>query len=87
MGSLAVLLVTSHGRSSFGPQLTLSYASCVGNGSFGFGWSLSKPAIIRQTDKGLYPQLDKAAQHLSAHGGLDFSECFIDGTFTWKGTR
>src|SRR5262249_49339009 len=36
-----------------GPQLALSYDSGVGNGPFGFGWSLSLPAITRKTDKGL----------------------------------
>ena len=35
------------------PQLSLSYDSGAGNGPFGFGWSLSLPAITRKTDKGL----------------------------------
>ena len=30
-----------------------SYDSGAGNGAFGFGWSLSLPAITRKTDKGL----------------------------------
>jgi hypothetical protein len=29
------------GRSGFGPQLSLSYDSGAGNGTFGFGWNLS----------------------------------------------
>ena len=46
-------IATSPGRSGFGPQLSLSYDSGAGNGPFGFGWSLSLPAITRKTDKGL----------------------------------
>src|SRR5262245_50535786 len=52
-GSMTVPLATSPGRSGFGPQLSLSYDSGSGNGPFGFGWSLSVPAITRKTDKGL----------------------------------
>lgn len=52
-GSLAIPLTLSPGRSGFGPQLSLSYDSGSGNGPFGFGWSLSLPAITRKTDKGL----------------------------------
>ncbi len=52
-GSITVPLVTSPGRSGFGPQLALSYDSGAGNGPFGFGWNLSLPAITRKTDKGL----------------------------------
>ncbi len=50
---MSVPLATSPGRSGFGPQLSLSYDSGSGNGPFGFGWSLSTPAISRKTDKGL----------------------------------
>jgi Salmonella virulence plasmid 65kDa B protein len=52
-GSMSVPIATSPGRSGFGPQLSLSYDSGAGNGPFGFGWSLSTPAITRKTDKGL----------------------------------
>jgi hypothetical protein len=51
--SLVVTLGTSPGRSGFGPELSLTYDSGAGNGPFGFGWSLSLPAITRKTDKGL----------------------------------
>src|SRR5687768_9749699 len=50
---MSVPIATSPGRSGFGPQLSLSYDSGAGNGPFGFGWSLSIPAITRKTDKGL----------------------------------
>ncbi|MCI0623912.1 MAG: hypothetical protein L0387_20025, partial [Acidobacteria bacterium] len=52
-GSMTVPIATSPGRSGFGPQLSLSYDSGVGNGPFSFGWSLSLPQIARKTDKGL----------------------------------
>ncbi len=52
-GSIGVPIATSPGRSGFGPHLVLSYDSGSGNGPFGFGWSLSVPAIARKTDKGL----------------------------------
>jgi RHS repeat-associated protein len=52
-GSMSVPIATSPGRGGFGPQLSLSYDSAAGNGPFGFGWSLSLPAITRKTDKGL----------------------------------
>jgi hypothetical protein len=48
-----VPIVTSPGRSGFGPDLSLSYDSGSGNGPFGFGWTLSLPAITRKIDKGL----------------------------------
>ncbi|WP_050787615.1 SpvB/TcaC N-terminal domain-containing protein [Rhodococcus jostii] len=52
-GSLSVPLVSTPGRSGFGPQLSLTYDSGAGNGAFGFGWSLGLPSITRKTDKGL----------------------------------
>src|SRR2546426_2310286 len=60
-GSMRVPIATSPGRSGFGPQLSLSYASGAGNGPFGFGWTLSLPTITRKTDKGL-PQYRDAEE-------------------------
>jgi hypothetical protein len=51
--SLSVPITTSPGRSSFRPQLNLTYDSSSGNGPFGFGWSLLLPSITRKTDRGL----------------------------------
>lgn len=65
--SMTVPIITSPGRSGFGPQLSLSYDSGSGNGIFGLGWSLSLPSITRKTDKGLPRYLDDAA--LSPAGG------------------
>jgi hypothetical protein len=52
-GSMSIPIATSPGRGGFGPQLALTYDSGSGNTIFGFGWSLSLPAITRKTDKGL----------------------------------
>ena len=57
-GSMSVPIATSPGRAGFGPQLSLSYDSSAGNGPFGFGWSLSLPAITRKTEKGIPQYLD-----------------------------
>jgi hypothetical protein len=40
-GAMSVPFATSHGRSGFGPQLSLAYDS--GSGNAPFGWSLSTP--------------------------------------------
>ena len=58
-GSLSVPLPLSTSRSSFGPELSLTYDSGTGNGPFGLGWSLSLPSITRKTDQGL-PQYNDA---------------------------
>src|SRR4030095_596804 len=60
-GSMTVPLTISPGRTNFGPQLSLAYDSGSGDGPFGFGWSLSVPAITRKTDKGL-PQYRDAEE-------------------------
>src|SRR6516162_6533261 len=52
-GSLTVPIYATAGRNGFGPHLSLSYDSGHGNSPFGFGWSLSIPAITRKTEKGL----------------------------------
>jgi hypothetical protein len=52
-GSMSVPIATTPGRSDFYPKLSLSYDSGNGNSVFGFGWSLSLPAVTRKTDKGL----------------------------------
>lgn len=43
-GSASVPIVSSPGRSSFGPQLCLTYDSGAGNGLYGFGWSMIRAA-------------------------------------------
>ena len=57
-GTMSIPIATSPGRSGFGPQLSVSYDSGAGNGTFGFGWSLSLPSVTRKTDKGLPQYFD-----------------------------
>lgn len=59
--TVSVPIALSPGRGGFGPQLALSYDSGAGNGPFGFGWTLSLPAITRRTDRGL-PRYDDAGE-------------------------
>src|SRR5258705_7599106 len=51
--TFSIPLPLSPGRAGFAPQLSLRYDSGAGNGPFGFGWTLSLPAITPKTDKGL----------------------------------
>ena len=78
-GSMTVPIAASPGRSGFGPQLSLSYDSGAGNGPFGFGWSLSLPAITRKTDKGLprYRDADESDVFLLS-GAEDWCRCLLD---------
>lgn len=46
------------GRAGVQPSLGLSYASTNGNSCVGFGWSLSTPFIVRQSDRGLPRYVD-----------------------------
>ncbi len=70
-GSLTIPIVTSPGRSGFGPQLSLSYDSGSGNGPFGFGWSLGLAGITRRTDKGLPRYLDRDESDVFVLGGSE----------------
>lgn len=73
-GKLDVPIATSPGRQGFGPKLSLSYDSGVGNGLFGAGWSLSVASISRKTDKGL-------PRYNDHEFGLDAD------TFLWSGAE
>jgi RHS repeat-associated protein len=70
-GSLTVPIYTSPGRSGFGPQFSLSYNSGGGNGPFGFGWTLSPPAITRKTDKGLPQYIDSQESDIFILSGAE----------------
>src|SRR6266852_5099655 len=78
-GSLTVPLAASPGRSGFGPQVSLSYDSGSGNGPFGFGWSLSLPAITRKTDKGLPRYLDGDESDVFLVSGAEDLVPILDG--------
>jgi hypothetical protein len=87
-GSMSVPIATSPGRSGFGPQLSLSYDSGTGNGPFGFGWSLSLPAITRKTDKGL-PQYQDAEESdvFILSGAEDLVPVLNPDGTRWSATR
>ena len=51
--ALNIPLPITPGRSKFAPQMSLSYDSGSGNGTFGLGWQVLVPSITRKTDKGL----------------------------------
>lgn len=70
-GSMSVPIAISPGRAGFGPQLSLSYDSGLGNGSFGFGWSLSLPSITRKTDKGLPKYQDEEESDVFILSGVE----------------
>ncbi len=70
-GSISVPIITSPGRSGFGPQLLLTYDSGAGNGIFGLGWSLGHPSILRKTDKGLPQYLDDKESDVFLISGVE----------------
>jgi RHS repeat-associated protein len=84
-GSMTVPIATSPGRSGFGPQLSLSYDSGAGNGTFGFGWSLSLPAISRKTDKGLpkYQDADESDGFILS-GAEDLVPVLVESNGQWQ---
>src|ERR671932_596698 len=84
-GSMSVPIATSPGRSGFGPALSLSYDSASGNGPFGFGWSLSLPAITRKTDKGLpkYQDADESDVFILS-GAEDLVPVLVKENGQWK---
>jgi hypothetical protein len=84
-GSLTVPVYTSPGRSGFGPQLSLSYDSGNGNSPYGFGWSLSLPAITRKTDKGLPQYADSNESDIFILSGAeDLTPALIQSKGEWS---
>ncbi len=83
-GSLTIPIATSPGRSGFGPQLSLAYDSGAGNGSFGLGWNLSTPAIVRKTDKGL-PRYQDATEsdEFILSGAEDLVPVLVEESGNW----
>jgi hypothetical protein len=84
-GSLNVPIVTTPGRSGFGPQLSLSYDSGSGNGPFGFGWSIPLPSITRKTDKGLplYQDADESDVFILS-GAEDLVPVLVNQNGEWQ---
>jgi RHS repeat-associated protein len=84
-GSMTVPIFTSPGRSGFGPQLSLTYDSGAGNGPFGFGWTLSVPAITRKTDKGLPKYFDAEESDIFILSGAeDLVPVLVQDNGEWK---
>ena len=85
-GSMSIPIVTSPGRSGFGPQLSISYDSGAGNGAFGLGWNLSLPSITRKTDKGLpkYQDADESDIFILS-GAEDLVPLLIEKGGNWDG--
>src|SRR5512146_2078842 len=84
-GSTSVPIATSPGRSGFGPQLSLNYDSGAGNGPFGFGWSLSLPAITRKTDTGLPRYKDAEDSDIFILSGAeDLVPVLVEGKGQWQ---
>ena len=84
-GSMTVPIVTSPGRSGFGPQLSLSYDSGAGNGAFGFGWHLALPTITRKTDKGLPQYRDNEESDVFIlSGSEDLVPLLVKENNQWK---
>lgn len=57
-GNFSVPINLPAGRNGFQPELVLQYSTGNGNSSWGLGWELSIPGIMRQTLKGI-PKYDK----------------------------
>jgi RHS repeat-associated protein len=78
-GSVSLPLPLSAARSGFTPSLQLAYDSGSGNAAFGFGWSLSTPAITRKTDKGIPRYLDTEESDVFVLSGAEDLVPVIDG--------
>ncbi|HWL84494.1 MAG TPA: SpvB/TcaC N-terminal domain-containing protein, partial [Polyangiaceae bacterium] len=68
--SLGIPIASSPGRDGFQLGMGISYDSGAGNGSFGVGWQLGVPAIVRKTDKGL-------PRYADGHGDQADSDVFV----------
>lgn len=62
-GTFSVPVAVAAGRAGVQPSMALSYASSGGNSCLGFGWSLSVPTIVRQSDRGLPHYDDETEWH------------------------
>lgn len=78
--SYEIALPISPGR-GFAPDLSLSYASSVGNSEFGIGWGLSLPVVARRTSKGV-PAYTEDDEIIGPGGVVWMPEQGAQGTLT-----
>lgn len=52
-GNFSIPIAVPSGRNGFQPELSINYSTGNGNGSFGLGWQLSIPNVMRKTSKGI----------------------------------
>ena len=78
--SYEIALPLSPGR-GFAPDLSLSYASSVGNSEFGIGWGLSLPVVARRTSKGV-PAYAEDDEIIGPGGVVWMPEQGAQGTLT-----
>jgi hypothetical protein len=52
-GNFTVPIALLPGRQGFQPELSLTYSTGNGNGTFGIGWAASVPGVSRKTSHGI----------------------------------
>jgi hypothetical protein len=71
-GSFSITLPITHGRGVFNPELSLSYYSGPGNGTFSLGWSIGLPSILRKTEKEIPKYRNGKEVEVFTLPGLDY---------------
>ena len=69
-GNFTVPIALPSGRNGFQPELNLVYSTGNGNSSFGLGWSLSVPGVMRKTSQGI-PRYDDKRDTFVLSGAED----------------
>ncbi len=78
--SFSIPLPMSQSRSDVAPGLSLGYNSGGGDGVFGLGWSLTRAAIQRRTDKRLPEYLDASESDVFLLSGAeDLVPALVEG--------
>ncbi|HEY9796413.1 MAG TPA: SpvB/TcaC N-terminal domain-containing protein [Leptolyngbyaceae cyanobacterium] len=69
-GNFTVPIALPSGRNGFQPQLSLVYSTGNGNSSWGLGWGLSIPGVMRKTSQGI-PRYDDEQDTFVLSGAED----------------
>jgi len=69
-GNFTIPIALPSGRNGFQPQVNLVYSTGSGNGTFGLGWSLSIPGVMRKTSEGI-PRYDDLQDTFVLSGAED----------------